>query len=114
MFSKDNFAYLCKNCGTQNRKAGCPAHWKICRSCKGLNHYSVGDPNKIKYLKNCDYKNKSLPLHSLSQNVTVDSVFSKNRQASWINKIQVGQKAVDFKLGTDSDVIVLPNSILSL
>ena len=85
--SKDNFVYLCKKCGTQHRRAECPAYGKMCRSCKGLNHYSVGCPNKkSKHLKDYDYKNKNLSLHSLSQSVIVDSVYSKNRQASWIKK----------------------------
>ena len=38
----------------------------------------------------------------------IDSVYSKNRQ---INKIQVGQKTVDFIIDTGSCEIVLLNSI---
>ncbi|KAK9716910.1 hypothetical protein QE152_g24449 [Popillia japonica] len=87
--NKEEHRKNCINCGYQHLYGKCPAFRKTCAKCQKQNHLQ-------RWWK------------------TTSAVYSINMQDTmWIQKVQINNKIIDFKLDTGAEINVLPLDVLN-
>ncbi|KAK9746953.1 MBOAT, membrane-bound O-acyltransferase family [Popillia japonica] len=113
----------CINCGYQHLYGKCPAFRKTCAKCQKQNHFAKMCKTRVeKRAKVNEVKEEAalvededeLYIDSLYR-TTTSAVYSINMQKDtmWIQKVQINNKIIDFKLDTGAEINVLPLDVLN-
>lgn len=99
--------FKCKRCGRSHEPRNCPAFNQECIKCKKKGHFAkccLNKNKKVQVLENETQseknENKKFTIGTISKN--------ENKKISWIQKVQVENSEINFKLDSGAEVNVLP------
>jgi hypothetical protein len=94
--------FKCKRCGRSHERNKCPAFNEKCNKCKKKGHFAkfcLTKSKKVQVVSESN-ENKKLTIGSISR--------SESKNINWIQKVQIENIELNFKLDSGAEVNVLP------